>query len=289
MGVAGQETRIDRNATPSIALGTSLQTQIAPLEISELVKEVAEAIVDLRESRARMLQIQVRGHRLLDTRAAPESDCAMLLFLVAFALGDRAESDKWISYCESHSFFDPATIQNQVVVLTGFGNLEKALNLIDRMVELYPDNKQILYRAIMESQCVLSLDRAIRYVKKYQLLSTNDLIPMNPKVIDTIENSAQQARKYGFADEDLIARLAVSIEAIRGSGFEVVRQARNILRDGSFVSQLFIDADARSCADLTFTVADALVESFQDPGIEVLSIICRPLSDYKHVAQVSLI
>jgi hypothetical protein len=151
---------------------------------------------------------------------------------------------------------------------------------MDIMIASFPDSKTSLKSAIINSQLTLSHSRSAQLLDLIDKLSVNESPVLGTRARLNIMTSKELADAHGMTDDDLAARLDVAVRAVRGGGREVRRRSVIYLHDGSFISQLYIDADASACAAMNFEIADALVDQFDDPGTEIFSIACRPLADY---------
>lgn len=254
--------------------------QTAPLEINELHAEVAALINHQVVDAGRLRQIEVRIDRLLRTTSSPRLTCFGALFLISYGLGDRAKTENLIEQALDEPLLELGLLQNAIRVLTNFGSHDRARELIEVMVEAFPDSKRALDAAMIGSQIMQCPSKSIVFLDRLDKLTVNEAQPLHPRHRANLQLSLDLANQHGFDDGDLSSRLDAAVRAIRTVGQEVLRQNIVYLHDGSFVSQLYVDADAATCASINFDIADALVEKFDDPGSGVFSIACRPIADH---------
>lgn len=257
-----------------------MQAQEAPLEITDLHSEVVGIVGHLNADVGRLQQIEVRIHRLLKTTNSPRRACFGALFLIAYGLGDRQKTEACIEEVCAEQPLEAGILQNAVAVLVNFGSHSQALELINLMDANFPDSKSSLESAMINTQIALLPSLSVAFLERLDKLTVNEAPVFGPRHRMNLMTSLHLAKAHGMTDDDLSARLDAAVRAIRDGGKEVRRENMIFLHDGSFISQLYIDADAAACATMNFEIADALVEQFDDPGAEVFSIACRPLADF---------
>jgi len=238
-----------------------------------LIRKVAD--VDI----GRLRQIEVRVTRLRDINATDPGYAEMVLFLCAAAEGNRSKLERAAREAVRLSNGNREIAANAAVALCSIGNIDESTKLTQQIFEKFPDDKIVLETAISNFQLALHFREALSAWDAYERLAVNH----RPKNLDRLRkiivDSAEVIKLHGFTDSDLQHRLKVGIASLRKQGFEVRRQSRLTFDDGTFISQLFINATPKVCAEMNFEIAYALLDAFEDPAASVFSIVCRPFSD----------
>ncbi len=257
-----------------------MQTKNAPLEIEELGLELTALLGYTVRDIARIQQIEIRAMRLQNLKQAPRQLSLSVLFLTAYAQNNRARAEEHIEAVLELQRVAVEIMQNALTVYQSFGSFRKAVTLMERMIDAFPDTKAAIQSAMMNAQFCCQLSRALELEVRYMNLSVNDKFEVDQRMHRSTIDGVELLRQSGLNDSDILARVETAVETVRGAGREVLRTSRFILDDGSYICQLYIDASPTDCAELSFLIADALVEQYADPGASVLSISCRPFSDF---------
>jgi hypothetical protein len=258
-----------------------MTAKVAPLEIEDLLNEVAHMLTHHVDDRGRFAQIQVRANRLMQTGGSPRLLSFDVLMLTAFGLGETNNVEKWADQILSDGWASAGMLGNACQCLVNVGSLLKANAAAEAMVQQFPDVKRALHFAIKTYQLSLQFSKTIELISRYDLLAVNEVSEFSEKDRRMLSSSVDLMKINSFTDHDFSERLVQSVSAVRGEGFNVCRMGRLVLDDGSFVSHLYVDAEPSKCAELNFVLIDALIENFDDPGTSVFSITCRPFSDYR--------
>jgi hypothetical protein len=255
---------------------------IAPvpkLEINQLINEISAMVSSGNSSDLALRRVEKQTIALFESKAANPAHCHMVLGLVAMMQKDRAKCEKAVKNAIILAPRDSAVLMNGITCLTSMGNTRDAVALIKRMCDQFPDDKEILSYAIIQSHHVLQLSYACTLLCKFDKLAINDPVDLI-RVRKPLLRAHETAEAYGMPESELLNRLETAIESVRARGLEVERSSSLTLHDGTFHYQLHIDADSTACAETNFHIADALVEKYEDTGIEFFSVVCRPLADF---------
>ncbi|MGF6116709.1 hypothetical protein ABIE30_000623 [Janthinobacterium lividum] len=171
-----------------------------------------------------------------------------------------------------------------IAVFCGFGCVLDVISLIHRLLEISPDSKKNLRNLIGCAQDTMQLKLANSLQERYEKLAINDDIDNTNSPVDKwLSLSLAYSRNTNIADDFYAERLIAAVGAIRNSNFEVLRTTSLILEDGTVSLHYHIDASPKECSQVNFAIADALVEKFDDTGIEHFSIVSRPLTDLHEI------
>lgn len=253
---------------------------IRKLETDEAIELLAEYSRSGNYTELDLMRIERKIKGLLSKGSVNPSHCHMIFGIIWFLMGDRRK-------CESawrNSFLlgpgDPIVMMNGMVALTCIGNLSEAIVAINAAVERFPDNKRVLACATMQALQALQFSLGMNLMLEYDKLAINDhtdQIAAPRKQLMLIKESAET---YGMTEAQMLERLETAVESVRRSGFEVRRTSTMGLHDGTFIYNLYLSADSPTCAETNFHIAESLIEKFDDTGIDLFSIVCRPLSDF---------
>lgn len=257
-----------------------MTAKVAPLEINELLAEVADLLSSPGGDGGRLAQIQVRANRLMQNGHAPRTQALSVLMLTALGLGQTTNVETWAGLLVNDPWV-PAHMQvNASQALLHVGSIQSANDIACALSEKYPDSKSALSTSIRTYQLTLKFSEALELISRYDRLAVNEKSEFGDRERRMLTSSVGLLEDYSLSEHDLSLRLSEAVTAVRAEGFNVCRLGRLVLHDGSFVSHLFIDADVSKCAELNFVVIDALIDKFDDVGSGVFSIACRPFSDY---------
>lgn len=257
-----------------------MTAKVAPLEINELLVEVADILVTPGGDGGRLAQLQVRANRLMQNGTAPRLQALNVLMLTALGLGQTTNVENWAGLLVNDPWVQVDMLVNASQALLHVGSIQSANNVACTLFEKYPDSKSALSTAIRTFQLTLKFSEALELISRHDRLAVNEKSEFGDRERRMLTSSVGLLEDYPLTEHDLSLRLSEAVASVRAEGFNVCRLGRLVLHDGSFVSHLFIDADASKCAELNFVVIDALIDMFDDVGADVFSIACRPLSDY---------
>lgn len=250
------------------------------LESHELINRLVDAMRSGEISEFELRQIQRRAKHLLSQRLAPPEDCYMALAMTAFLDGNRPECEAALHNAIALAPKDQTNIRNAVGCLGGFGSVKEAFDLIYSKCSLFPDDKNFLRCAIMQAQQSLQFEHVPGLVQKYQKLSVNDPYDNAAQLAKSTLAMKKAAEECGLNDAEMLSRLQTAIDVVRKKGVEIRQTATQVLHDGTFIYNLYVNKDRSECAAINFDIADALVDKYEDTGIDIFSIICLPRTDY---------
>jgi hypothetical protein len=261
------------DAVPDLALSSLIDSIIALVDNTEVdVLRVARLERELAKLWAASA-IDVANYHM--TRAM----LAMLRHKNSVAVSAARDAIRWAAG-------DYAIHSNCLTVMSVALEVNAALELLQLMNLRYPDNIDAIRDNIVKSSDLLQFSMSVELMEKFDRLNVNS--PSQPKPLrQRILLTRDAMIRCGLTDEDLAARLDVVAGTLREKNFDVWRSSRITLTDGTFMYFVHVDADADRCAELTFDIADALVESFEDPGADLFTISCRPVTDLANIKEVN--
>lgn len=180
-----------------------------------------------------------------------------------------------------------STVQCNVLT-TYVGTLEvpSAVSLMKRMASELRDDKSVVADLVSKAADMLQFEMCAQLFEVWDKLNfaeTNGMEVSRPGFDVYFE-----AMKFtGLTDEDTAARLDHARQALVDEGAEVWRTSRKSLDDGSILYFLHVREGAERCAELNFSIAERLVEQFENPGSDFVSFLSRPLSDLAEMFELS--
>jgi tetratricopeptide (TPR) repeat protein len=156
--------------------------------------------------------------------------------------------------------------------------IDEAISMLEKMTSELRDDVHIIRTLIIKSADMLQYETAVKLYAVIDKLLVND---SSSKYLrrPLIERACAAMKRNNLSDSDSAERLKAAYGALRDESYGVWRTSRTILNDGTTLYFMHIKADADQCALLNFSIADRLVEQFEDPGSEVISFACRPVTD----------
>lgn len=172
---------------------------------------------------------------------------------------------------------DPVVQCNALSVRVAALDVDRALELLQQMVVEIKDDKDTIKTLIIKAADMMQYHLAAELFGVLDKLSVNE----SPQYLrrPSIDRSYAAMKRANLSDSDAADRLNAAYQAVRDESYDVWRTSRSVLQDGSVLYFLHVKADPDQCAQLTFSIADRLVEQFDDPGVELVSFSCRPMDD----------
>lgn len=171
-----------------------------------------------------------------------------------------------------------------MAVFNSLGCISDVVSLLPRLLEAAPDTKENLKNILITAQDTLQLNFANDLQERYLKLTINDGVDNSGLPIDKwLSLSLAYSRKTNIPDDFYAERLIAATNAISKSNFDILRVTSLIFEDGTVSLYYYIDASPKECARINFAIADALVEQFEDTGIDHFSVTSRPLTDIPEI------
>lgn len=173
---------------------------------------------------------------------------------------------------------DPVAQCNVLSLKVAVMEIDESISMLRKMAGELRDDIHTVRTLTVKASDMLQYETAIEFYGVLDNLLLNDLSNTFLRR-SSIERAYAAMKRNNFTDSDNAERLKAAYAALRDESYDVWRTSRNILDDGSTLYFMHVKADADQCAMLNFSIADRLVEQFDDPGSEVVSFACRPVTD----------
>jgi len=231
--------------------------------------------------------MQLRRHeaslkKLWAAQAIPADEYYVTKSFIEFGKYQRDASVAAALNARKLAPLDKVTLCNVLSILVAAVEVDEAISLIKQMSANHNGDIEIIRTLIIKSADLL------QYEHVYQLFEILDAISLNlaPNVYlrrPSTKRSYEAMKTFGLIDSSAANLLKEALKALKQENHDVWRTSRSILRDGSILFFLHIRADADQCAMLNFSIADRLVEKFENPAAEFISFLCRPLADVSEI------
>lgn len=217
-------------------------------------------------------ELLVRRHEreartLLERGSSPA--LAWLALAAAFFLqARRSESIEALNNAVALASSDEAVLGN-ATALFDIGRLIDTSHRLLRAV----DNVEGKKSAVFCLKKALQLEDMLAMAEKYELRLSDSTIHWTKALLALADEHHMDPGKR-------VKLVETAAEAVRLQGCMVRQTALTQVHD-QLRYELFVDESAQRCAELSFAIAEALCENFDDPAPELVTFACRPLSSYQ--------
>lgn len=250
-------------------------------ELSSFQEELGRMIRENLKDEGAIRGIIARVTRLLSIRVIDSNDAYQTLAMAHFANGSPRDCINAIENVKNADGLHSENYANFLLYFGNFGHSHSCLELCRLVLDSIGDEKGALKSALSFSSMFCDFELYAKLVDRIDNLSIND--PEDPelamvKIMKARTEKRMQALQ--IKGEEVRDRLATVIDLLEEQGSPVVRINASTLHDGSFMYHLYVARDMDSCSELNFDVAEKLCSEFDDPGSELFSVVCRPLTTF---------
>lgn len=246
-------------------------------KIFGIIDSLADMSKSWRSNNFQLLKYKQEIGKLLSNEQNDPALCHMGLGLVYYHLSNREESERHLKNAVQLSPGEPIILQNYAVICSSFGNLREANSAVYELASKFPGVKSVIRCAIIQSFNALQINKCISYIDAYRKLVVNEVENLPDALIESVELLEQLISDNNVSADHLLDLLETAVQSVRNSGREILFTNSMQLRNGTTMYYLYLDADMDTCTQADWLIADALVDRFDDTGMEYLSIMCRPL------------
>ncbi|MFZ6727377.1 tetratricopeptide repeat protein [Undibacterium sp. MH2W] len=252
--------------------------QIKPkLKIENLVPEILEMFQN------RVLnEIKIQRHRSSVLKLIKDSAPDQASNYVALGVLDALQNKKDNAYknLENAISLSPREHRVRLVysdVCSKFGDSRRAMELIMECSPASTGQKTLLECAIIRCNLAAHHSLSLELIQQYQAITVNEPHHFKPAMIEQLKLVRERIQSSGYSEEDMLLRLEVAVDAV-SSEYVVEQTSKLILRNGTYIHQIYIDADVDVCAEMNFKIADAIVEKFPSDASDIATFMCRPIA-----------
>lgn len=258
--------------------GVCMSTAVQAKQIDEIMSDLTRLLHKPDYDVLQLRRLEIAVQRLWESSAISAVEYHAMKAFFAIAKQQRQNAlDAAINVVQLAPN-DPVAGLNALTIFVGIVEIDRSIPLVKSLAMTQRDDKQLLKSLIIKGTDLMQFNFVKGLFERFDALSIND-VPVKSFRRNAAECTLEAMNRYGLTDEDMAARLKVAAEALQQKGFDVFRGTRRTLSDGSIVHYMHVNADADTCAELNFDIADALVNQFEDPCGELVSFACRPVAD----------
>ncbi|WP_157977899.1 hypothetical protein [Paraburkholderia kururiensis] len=195
----------------------------------------------------------------------------LVLAFTAFLQSDNEECIRRLQAALKLAPHDVTILGNAGSILANIGEPRRAADIGGRLAEVANDVNQFRSGAQLLGMA-LRFEEAAEIMEKHGL--SQDSIALSTRRLVEVAHSRR------VPAETRLRLLESAIAVVRARGFPIRQAALRHYPDDSLRYELFIDADAETCGEINFEIAEALVEQFEDCYPELVTFACRPLTSY---------
>lgn len=197
--------------------------------------------------------------------------CQMGLALANFGMGDHREAIRLADNAVRIAGHVPFVIDNALLVFLNAGYFSRAYELAIETQNWAQGEPETIDRVINVLGVTMDFAAAIRAIE--QRLKVRGSTELDK---DLFRDLAAKAERLGYSQSDLLAITECAASTLHSHG----RKIYNVDVTGRSVStvtlEIFVDASVEDCAALSYEVADALFEKFNDKtAVDLMPISIR--------------
>ncbi|BBU28762.1 hypothetical protein BTHE68_24960 [Burkholderia sp. THE68] len=247
--------------------------------------QLIELVVTAQNNDLLVKRIERDTRALLEKRAERPEMCWLLLAFTAFLQGERDECIRCAEAACALANHETMILGNVSSLFGNMGDARRAASYADRLAAVSSGNPRFAIHAARVLCAALHLEAAAQIMHSRGVrhaLDEHDSILGEDEFLRDIDNAVDLFQTAGVDADLRVALLESAVLAVRSKGC-AIRQVMPILypEDDTMRYELYAQAPARRCAELSFAIAEALVEKFDDAYPELITFSCRPLTSYR--------
>lgn len=225
----------------------------------------------LRELDAQLTSIYNGSARNVDY-----GTCQMGLSLIKFGLGDHKEASRLATNALKIAAFEEHVTANAMVLRANMGELDAAretalegLNRFSSVATVLRQVVNVLADTLDFGASVAAIDLWLRLAPEQELRAS--LLSQQA----LYRQLAQIAEGMSLGPDDLRARAQCAADELKRLGHNIYWLDLHGTGVESVSLDFHVDASPEECAELNFSIADALIERFDDTAMGVVSMSVR--------------
>lgn len=262
-----------------------MQTAQPKTKIQDFLEKLSVMIKSASADEFTLLRIERETRDLLNKKIGDPAELYMVLSIVAYLKRDRKLAIDTMSNALALAPNNISILSSASVVYGAMGEVKLANSVLRKISALTPDDKSYVLENFGRAFSLCQIELAINLLEQFDKLTVNDppkyIILRTPLLAMT-----QSFKEVGLSEGEYLDRQETAVEAVRENGYEVCHTSCVTGDDqGSFIITFHIDADEDVCAQVNFSIAEALIEKHENTGMDLVTINTRPLSHYPHVPE----
>jgi hypothetical protein len=227
-------------------------------------------------------RIEQEARKLLNGPNSQQSDSYEVLGVIAALRQNPAEVrtffDAAIRLADAESY--PVRVSNKVIALQRTYNLRESLEISLSLSERYPDNLDLLQLAHTCALTALKLGVVMELDNRAKALNHSLSVPDdNDNAVD-IEPLMNLMGRSGITDNQLLERIEVAASVLEKRKLRFFGNQFFTLSNGESAYKFLSMISPEEAAEVSFEIAEVIIETFDDPLSSVLTISCIPDERY---------
>lgn len=247
-------------------------------KIINIIDNLADMSTQWRSNNFQLLRYKQEINKLLKDKLNDPALCHMALGLISYHLAIREDAENHLKNAVRLAPGEPIALQNYAVICSSFGSLREANSAVYDLASKFSDRKSAIRCAIIQSFNALQVTKSTFYIEAYLKLVINECDNLPEALFEAVKLLKHSLADNKVSEDHLLDLLETAVQSVRRSGREILFTNSMQLRNGTTMYYLYLDADMETCTQADWLIADALVEQYEDTGMEYLSIMCRPLA-----------
>ena len=249
-------------------------------QVIEIFDQVTELKYDINKNRFVLLRLKKDVGSILSKKLSDPTVCYMTLALISFNLGSTDDAMHFFNNAILLRPNDQILLQNYVNIAFSSGRIKDANKVTVELVNKFPGSKTCLKCATLQSVCTLQVSDYFKYVEQYLKLMVNEETNISSALNASMLLLKRTMEDRSIPQQHLIELLETAAKAVLDKGVEILNSTGLILTDGTGIHYFYLNKTMEECSKLDWVIADALVENFDDSGMDYLSIACRPIDHF---------
>ncbi len=241
----------------------------------EWLRELIVISINSRSNDFVVRRIERDARLLLDKRVEQPELCCLVLVSTAFLRGDECVRAVDAAYALAR--YDVVIMSNSASLLINLGLPRLAVIYARRLAALCNADARQAVNAVNVLYAALHIEEAAAFLWEVEKKLPPGAGSILAAQLDGVSVSFQ-ASDVGV--ELPVALMETAVSAIESEGYSIRYTAPVHCLDNTLGYELYVDQSSSQCANLSFSIADALTEKFDDPFPELITFGCRPRASY---------
>lgn len=249
-------------------------------EITQIINQLASLKYNWGSNDFLLLKLKKEINSILDKNTNDPAFCHMALAIVNHHLGKNIEAIQ----CAKNSLLlspnNQMTLQNYIIFCSSGGEIRESKKSVDELMRKFPNIKSALACAIIQSACTLQVASYFKYQDLYSKLMVNEEMISYPGLFESMTILQKTFEDRNISQDHVLDLIDTASKAVASSGVAILNTNTMTLLNGTAIYYFYIDAEMKVCSEMDWVIAEALVDTFDDSGMDYLSIACRPIKDF---------
>ena len=254
-------------------------TQLNPQKkIDELTNIVIEMLNYRTASMFEVAKIKREVNQLLSKHQCDPAVGHMCLGLIEYYSGNYEKAITHLTNARSLAPHDVFIYMNSLAVYSDISLNDELLDLVELATSQFFHSKTALKAAIDVSLDAFQISKARSLLELYVAIDLEAKKTLPDYTKGSYIAIQRMYKEHDAKEDHVLQLLKTATETVKSTGNHIICTNSRLIGNDEFMTYLYIDADSDECATISFDIADALVSTFENSGMEYLSIVCRPIA-----------